>query len=249
MPSLQRSLRRGQILPWALSLSALILAPASLAQGRPSAPTGSATGAEGTCPSRAYFGDTHVHTGWSADAGMDGAITTPEDAFRFARGETVKSNTGRSARLARPRRRPERRTAGGLPASDLGARPCGGDGGGGLWGAVLVPPALWVLPVAFPMVMALGGLMGLLGIPLPAVEVGIALSGIVLGLMVLLEQRPPLWVAALRDSLAFVVSTGLLHLEGILLGETRRRPGGVRFVQGAGGAVALAGLFFLVQAA
>ena len=102
MPSLQRGLRRGQILPWALSLSALILAPASLAQGRPSAPTGFATGAEGTCPSRAYFGDTHVHTGWSADAGMDGAITTPEDAFRFARGQTVKSNTGRSARLARP---------------------------------------------------------------------------------------------------------------------------------------------------
>ena len=38
-------------------------------------------------PERAYWGDSHVHTGWSADAGMDGAITTPEDAYRFALGE------------------------------------------------------------------------------------------------------------------------------------------------------------------
>jgi hypothetical protein len=53
-------------------------------------------------PERAYFGDTHVHTGWSADAGMDGATTTPEDAFRFARGEEVKSSTGQLARLKRP---------------------------------------------------------------------------------------------------------------------------------------------------
>jgi hypothetical protein len=53
-------------------------------------------------PARAWFGDTHVHTGWSADAGMDGAITNPEDAFRFARGDEVKSNTGLSAKLARP---------------------------------------------------------------------------------------------------------------------------------------------------
>ena len=53
-------------------------------------------------PERVLWGDTHVHTGWSADAGMDGAITDPEDAFRFARGETVTSNTGQDARLARP---------------------------------------------------------------------------------------------------------------------------------------------------
>lgn len=53
-------------------------------------------------PTRAWFGDTHVHTGWSADAGMDGAVTGPEDAFRFARGDEVKSNTGLPAKLARP---------------------------------------------------------------------------------------------------------------------------------------------------
>jgi len=142
----------------------------------------------------------------------------------------------------------------------------------GLWGAVLGPPALWVLPVAFPMVMAFGGLLALLGIPSPGVEIGIAVSGLVMGLMVLFELRPPLWFAALvvsafavfhghahgaelpagshalLYSLAFVIATGLLHLVGILLGETRRWPGGRRFVQAAGGLVALTGLFFLERA-
>jgi urease accessory protein len=67
----------------------------------------------------------------------------------------------------------------------------------GLWGAVLGPPALWVLPVAFPIVMAFGGMLGLLEVPIPGVEIGIAVSGLVMGLMVLCELRPPLWLAAL----------------------------------------------------
>jgi hypothetical protein len=53
-------------------------------------------------PENAYFGDTHVHTGWSADAGQDGAVTGPEDAFRFASGEEIKSNTGQKVKLNRP---------------------------------------------------------------------------------------------------------------------------------------------------
>ncbi len=53
-------------------------------------------------PRNAYFGDTHVHTGWSADAGMDGAITTPDDAYRFALGEEITSNSGMPAKLHRP---------------------------------------------------------------------------------------------------------------------------------------------------
>jgi hypothetical protein len=53
-------------------------------------------------PRDAYFGDTHVHTGWSADAGMDGAITSPDDAYRFALGQTVTSNSGLEAKLDRP---------------------------------------------------------------------------------------------------------------------------------------------------
>jgi hypothetical protein len=50
----------------------------------------------------AYFGDTHVHTGWSFDAGLDGAILTPDDAYRFALGEEITSNTGTKTRLKRP---------------------------------------------------------------------------------------------------------------------------------------------------
>ncbi len=44
----------------------------------------------------------------------------------------------------------------------------------GLWGAQLGPPALWLLPVTFPMVMAFGGFLGLIGLALPGVEIGIA---------------------------------------------------------------------------
>ena len=142
----------------------------------------------------------------------------------------------------------------------------------GLWGAVLGPPAIWVLPVAFPMVMALGGLMGLLGIPVPGVEIGIAISAIVLGAMVLAEVRPPIWLAALivaffavfhghahgRElpegtsallySFGFVVATGLLHAVGILLGVAHRWPAGRKALRAAGAGVALAGLFFLWRA-
>ena len=142
----------------------------------------------------------------------------------------------------------------------------------GLWGAVLGAPAIWVLPVAFPLVMAFGGLIGLLGFPLPGVEIGIALSAMVLGAMVLAEVRPPLWIAALivsffaifhghahgRElpegtsallySLGFVVATGLLHAVGILIGFAHRWAMGRQVVRAAGGGVALAGLFFLWRA-
>jgi urease accessory protein len=142
----------------------------------------------------------------------------------------------------------------------------------GLWGAVLGAPAIWVLPVAFPMMMAVGGLLGLLGIPLPGVEVGIAISAMVLGAMVLAEARPPLWIAAaivaffaifhghahgrelpqgtsaLLYSMGFVVATGLLHAIGILVGTAHRWPAGRQAVRVAGGGVAVAGAYFLWQA-
>src|SRR5689334_13004401 len=53
-------------------------------------------------PERVLWGDEHVHTGWSVDAGLAGATLTPEDAVRFARGDMVKSNTGQDAKLQRP---------------------------------------------------------------------------------------------------------------------------------------------------
>ena len=53
-------------------------------------------------PTRAYFGDTHLHTSFSPDAGLAGTTVGPEDAYRFARGEKIKSNTGQQAQLKRP---------------------------------------------------------------------------------------------------------------------------------------------------
>jgi urease accessory protein len=140
----------------------------------------------------------------------------------------------------------------------------------GLWGAFLGPPALWALPVVFPMVMAFGGAAGMLGLPLPYVETGIALSGLCLGLMVLFGVKAPLWIAAiligafamchgyahgvelpeaaepLAYSLGFVVATGLLHLIGIGLGSLTRWPAGLVAVRTGGGVIALTGFAYLI---
>ncbi|MCK2184134.1 DUF3604 domain-containing protein [Halomonas getboli] len=53
-------------------------------------------------PNQVFFGDTHLHTSYSADAGLVGATTTPSDAYRFAKGEEVISSNGVPARLRRP---------------------------------------------------------------------------------------------------------------------------------------------------
>jgi len=53
-------------------------------------------------PSRVFWGDTHVHTGLSLDAGVFGNTLTPDDAYRFARGEELKSSTGLPVKLGRP---------------------------------------------------------------------------------------------------------------------------------------------------
>jgi urease accessory protein len=142
----------------------------------------------------------------------------------------------------------------------------------GLWGAQLGAPAIWLLPVTFPMVMAFGGMLGLIGVPLPGVEVGIAISGIILGIAVLSEWRPPLWVAAaivgifaifhghahgtelpagasgMLYSIGFVVATGLLHACGISIGLIHRWTWGRWALRAAGFVVAIAGARFLWRA-
>ena len=141
----------------------------------------------------------------------------------------------------------------------------------GLWGAFLGGRAMWTLPVVFPVVMAMGGAGGVLGLPLPGVEIGIALSGIVLGLMVAFAARPALWVAAvlvgifaifhgyahgaempessnvLTFAIGFVISTGLLHLAGIAFGLLVRWPWGQVAIRAAGGVITVLGFGFLFK--
>jgi len=69
---------------------------------RPKAGTDYSPYPEQNFPNRVFFGDTHLHTSYSADAGMIGNTLGPDEAYRFAKGETVTSSTGVKARLARP---------------------------------------------------------------------------------------------------------------------------------------------------
>ena len=59
-------------------------------------------GSDHVLPDKVYWGDEHVHSGWSGDAGLAGNVLPPEQAVRFARGEEVKTTTGAMARLQRP---------------------------------------------------------------------------------------------------------------------------------------------------
>ncbi len=139
----------------------------------------------------------------------------------------------------------------------------------GLWGAQLGRPSVWLLPVAFPMMMAFGGMLGLMGMPVPGIEVGIAVSGVVLGALILGETRPPLFGSllivaffaifhghahgteleagqnAMLYSLGFVLCTGVLHGLGIGMGLVHRWQFGRLAVRGAGSLVMAGGLFFL----
>ncbi len=140
----------------------------------------------------------------------------------------------------------------------------------GLWGTFLGKPAIWILPIVFPLVMAIGGALGVVGVPIPYIETGIALSGLLLGLAVAFAFRPPIWVAAvivgafaifhghahgtelpkatspLIFSIGFVVSTGLLHLAGIAIGELTRWSWGEYVVRAGGAVIAFIGLSFLI---
>jgi urease accessory protein len=139
----------------------------------------------------------------------------------------------------------------------------------GLWGAFLGSPAIWLLPVVFPIVMALGEALGVKGVPLPAVETGIALSGVVLLLVVAFALMAPLRAAAVvvgvcaifhghahgtelpeaanpfAYAAGFVIATGLLNIAGILFGFLTRLPAGRYAVRGAGAVIAAAGAAFL----
>ena len=142
----------------------------------------------------------------------------------------------------------------------------------GLWGAFLGRPLIVALPVIFPAVMAIGGALGIAGVPLPPVEIGIALSVLVLGIMIAGAVRAPVWLACtivaifaifhgyahgkelpsaadpVGYSVGFMLCTGLLHVCGIGIGLLNDRPGGVIVTRSMGGLIAVAGLWFMAKA-
>ncbi len=146
----------------------------------------------------------------------------------------------------------------------------------GLWGAQMGAPAVWVLPVVFPMVMAFGGFLGLIHVKLPGVEYGIALSAVLLGAMVLGDVHSKkkgflIFAAALvvmfgmfhghahgsemeegqsamLYSIGFVIATGLLHAVGISIGLVHRWPVGRLALRAAGAVITLGGIYFLWEA-
>ncbi|MBA2771760.1 MAG: HupE/UreJ family protein [Sphingomonas sp.] len=139
----------------------------------------------------------------------------------------------------------------------------------GLWGAFLGRPLVIALPVLFPIAMAIGAAAGMVALPVPPVELGIAASVLTLGLMILLAVRASIPVAcavvgmfALFHGYAhgvelpsaadpvgyttgFIFSTGLLHVAGIAIGMLRRVPAGTKALRATGGVIAAFGAWFI----
>jgi len=142
----------------------------------------------------------------------------------------------------------------------------------GLWGAFLGRPLIHALPVVFPVVMVVGAALGMFGVRIPPVELGIALSVLVLGGAIALAWKAHVPVAMLvvatfalfhgyahgRElpsaadpvgySVGFVFATGLLHVIGIGIGVIADRPRGVLIVRALGIAIACIGIVFVCSA-
>ncbi len=142
----------------------------------------------------------------------------------------------------------------------------------GLWGAQMGGRQVWTLPVTFPLIMVIGGIIGMLGLPLPAIEIGIALSILALGLAIALAWRPAEWIALILIAyfalchgyahgaelplsadpadyaIGFVLATGMIHLFGIGVGLGLNKPVGGRLARALGALIGVGGICFLVPA-
>lgn len=142
----------------------------------------------------------------------------------------------------------------------------------GLWGAQMGGRPVWTLPVTFPLIMVVGGALGIAGVVISStvIEAGIALSIIVLGGAIAAKWRPAEWVALALISvfalahgyahgaelplaadpadyaIGFVLATGTIHLLGIGVGLALNRVREGQLSRGLGGLIALAGVYYLV---
>lgn len=137
----------------------------------------------------------------------------------------------------------------------------------GLWAGLVGGRALWAWPAAFVGVMVVGGVLGMVGVPMPFVEPGILASVIVLGLVVALAFRAPVWLGAMivgffalfhghahgtevpetaggvEYLIGFAIATAILHGIGIALAVGAARSGIPQTaIRALGGAVAVAGV-------
>jgi urease accessory protein len=142
----------------------------------------------------------------------------------------------------------------------------------GLWGAQMGGRLVWELPVTFPLIMVVGGIAGILGVPLPGEEIGIALSIVTLGLAIAFKWRPAEWASLALIAffalchghahgvelplsadpadyaIGFVLATGMIHLFGIGVGLGLNKPYEGRLSRGLGGLISLGGVYYLVLA-
>jgi urease accessory protein len=138
----------------------------------------------------------------------------------------------------------------------------------GLWAAQHKRSAMWLLPLAFPLMMAVGALLGISGIALSGMEAGIGVSVAVLGLLVAFAVKMPAWGSAMLVSLfallhgyahgmelpkeasplvygsGFVAATSLLHLVGLTAGLLGEKTAG-KLVRLMGAGIAAMGIFLL----
>jgi urease accessory protein len=139
----------------------------------------------------------------------------------------------------------------------------------GLWAAQNKQRALWVLPLAFPLMMVMGALLAFSGVQVPGVETGIAASVAVLGLLIAFAVRMPLWGSTLVVSLfamfhgyahgvelphgssaalygtGFIVATALLHAAGLGIGLVAGQKMADRVVRIGGVGIAAVGAYLL----
>jgi urease accessory protein len=137
----------------------------------------------------------------------------------------------------------------------------------GLWAAQLGGRAIWLVPLAFVTVMAVGGLLGMAAVSIPFAEQGIVASVLVLGVLIAAAVRLPLvasmflvgvfalfhghahgvempeTAAGLAYGVGFIAATACLHSIGIGLGLATQRFGSERQVRYAGGAIAVCGIY------
>jgi urease accessory protein len=142
----------------------------------------------------------------------------------------------------------------------------------GIWGAQMGGRAVWALPVTFPLIMAMGGLAGIMQVPFGGIETGIAMSMAVLGAAIAAAWRPndtialavvsvfavfhgyahgaelPIATDPADYAVGFVIATGMIHVLGVGVGLALKKPFAGRLARALGGGIVAGGAYFLLLA-